>query len=58
MSNVNITEKYALCVLKEKNTLKGNDLTPYLVVSMIVESMLNGNLTIKDKNKVVLKSQQ
>lgn len=54
MNNVNITEKYTLCMLKEKKMLYENELTPHLIVSMIIEMMLNGNLEITDKNKVKL----
>ena len=41
-------------MLKEKKTLHEKELSPYLIVSMIVEMMLDGNLEIADKNKVVL----
>ena len=54
MNNVNITEKYALCMLKEKKTLHEKELSPYLIVSMIVEMMLEGDLEITDNNKVIL----
>ncbi len=54
MNNINITEKYAICMLKEKKTLHEKELSPYLIVSMIVEMMLDGNLEITDKNKVIL----
>ncbi len=56
MDNLNITEKYALCMLKEKKTLYEKELTPYLIISMIIEMMLEENLEITDKNKVVLKN--
>lgn len=54
MNNVNITEKYTLCMLKEKKMLYENELTPHLIVSMMIEMMLDGNLEITDKNKVKL----
>ena len=54
MNKVNITEKYTLCMLKEKKTLYEKELTPYLIVSMIVEMMLDDNLEITDENKVKL----
>lgn len=54
MNNVNITEEYALCMLKEKKLLYGKELTPYLIVSMIVEMMLDDNLSINEKNEVIL----
>ena len=54
MKKINITEKYTLCMLKEKKTLHEKELTPYLIVSMIVEMMLNDNLEVTDKNKVIL----
>ena len=60
MNNINITEKYALCMLKEKKTLHERELTPYLIVSiditvsLILEMMLDDNLEITDKNKVIL----
>ena len=53
MNNVSITEKYTLCMLKEKKTLLENVVAPYIIVSMIVEMMLDENLEIND-NKVVL----
>ena len=55
MNNVNITEKYTLCMLKEKKTLYEKELTPYLIVSMIIEMMLDENLEVTDKNNVILK---
>ena len=54
MNKETITEKYALCMLKEKKNLQGRELTPYLIVSMIIEMMLDENLEITDKNKVIL----
>lgn len=54
MNNVNITEKYTLCMLKEKKMLYENELTPHLIVSMMIEMMLDGNLEITDKDKVKL----
>ena len=54
MDKITITEKYTLCMLKEKKTLHEKELTPYLIVSMIVEMMLDENLKITDKNKVIL----
>lgn len=54
MNNVSITEKYTLCMLKEKKTLLEKEVAPYVIVSMIVEMMLDENLEINDKNKVIL----
>ena len=54
MNDVNITEKYTLCILKEKKNLYRREVTPYLIVSMIVEMMLDENLEITDKDKVIL----
>lgn len=54
MNNVSITEKYALCMLKEKRNLYESELTPHLFVSMVVEMMLDENLEITNKNKVKL----
>lgn len=49
MNNVNITEKFALCMLKEKKNLYSERVKPYLITSMIIEMLLNGNLEITDK---------
>lgn len=54
MDNVTITEKYALCMLKEKKKFYESELTPHLVMSMIIEMMLSDNLEITAKNKVKL----
>ncbi len=54
MNNVNITEKYTLCLLKEKKILNNRYVTPYLIVSMMVRMMLDGNLEITDKNEITL----
>lgn len=54
MNNVSITEKYALCMLKEKRSFYESELTPHLFVSMVVEMMLDENLEITNKNKVKL----
>ena len=56
MNQVTITEKYALCMLKEKGKLEDSEVKPHLLVSMIVEMMLDGNLEITDKNKVKITS--
>ncbi len=55
MKELTITEKYALCMLKEQGKLNKIEIRPHLIVSMIVEMMLNGNVEITDKNKVNLK---
>jgi hypothetical protein len=54
MNDITITEKYALCTLKEKRNFYENELAAHLLVSMIIEMMLNGNLKISDKSKVKL----
>lgn len=54
MNNVSITEKYALCMLKEKRKLYESELTPHLFVSIVVEMMLDENLEITNKNKIKL----
>ena len=54
MNKVNITEKYTLCMLKEKKTLYEKELAPYLIVSMIVEMMLDENIEFTEKNEVIL----
>ena len=54
MNTATITEKYALCMLKEKKTLHEKELSPYLIVSMLVEMMLEESLEITDKNKISL----
>lgn len=57
MNNVTITEKYALCMLKEKKNLYETELVPHLFISMIIEMMLDGNLEITKENKVKLKDE-
>lgn len=52
---ITITEKYALCMLKEKKSLYAEELKTHLIVSMIVEMMLNDNLEITSQNNVKLK---
>ena len=47
MNNISITEKYALCMLKEKKKLYDDNLMLYLFISMIVEMMLDENLEIE-----------
>lgn len=54
MKNKKITEKYALCLLKEKENLYSGEVSPFLVVSMLVDMMLDDNLEITEKNKVKL----
>ena len=53
MNNISITEKYALCMLKEKKKLYDDNLMLYLFIFMIVEMMLDENLEIEN-NKVKL----
>ena len=54
MEDITITQKYALCMLKEKKNLYSSEIMPYLIISMIVEMMIDDNLEIIDKNKVKL----
>lgn len=59
MNNFSITEKYALCILKErKNLYENGDIFAYLVLSMTLEMMLDGNLDIIDKDKIVLNNKE
>ncbi len=53
-----ITQKYALCMLKEKRTLHENQESPYLVSSMLIEMMLEGSIEITDKDKIVLNERE
>lgn len=55
MKNASITERYALCLLKEKKNLYRNDIKPYLIVSMLIEMMIDENLEITEKNKIIIK---
>lgn len=54
MNTATITEKYALCALEEKKNLYNHEIGAYLIASMIVEMMEDGNLEIAEKNKVKL----
>lgn len=54
MNDITITEKYALCMLKEKRKFYETELTSHLLVSMIIEMMLDGNLEVGNKCKVRL----
>ena len=47
MNNINITEEYALCMLKKKDFV-------WQRVNTIVEMMLDDNLSINEKNEVIL----
>ena len=59
MNNCSITEKYALCILKErKNLYENGDVFAYLVVSMILEMMIDGNLDIVEKDKIILSNKE
>ena len=52
MGNITVTEKYALCMLKEVKKFSDMELSAHLVVSMVVEMMLEGSLEIvEDKKK-------
>ena len=50
MNNITITEKYALCMLKEMKKFINEELPPHLIVSMIIEMMLEDCLEIIDYN--------
>ncbi len=58
MEDINIAEKYTLCMLKEKKNLYEMRVKPYIIVSMIIEMMINGNLEIIDKDKVKLNEKE
>lgn len=52
MDNITVTEKHALCMLKEVKKFSDMELSAHLVVSMVVEMMLEGSLEIvADKKK-------
>ena len=50
-----ITEKYALFLLKEHKKLYDNETSPYLLVSMMSEMIINDNLEINN-NKIKITS--
>lgn len=51
MKKITVTEKYALCMLKEFHHFSDDsELSDYLLMCMIVEMMLDKNLEIKDYN--------
>ena len=58
MNNINITEKYILCILKEKKNLYVKEVKPYIIVSMIIEMMMDENLEIIDKDKIKLNEKE
>ncbi len=49
--NITVAEKFALCAIKEKISINGMELPPYLVISMIIEMVFEGSLEIIDKSK-------
>jgi len=51
MNNITVTEKYALCMLKEVKKFNDLELATHLIVSMVVEMMLEGSIEIIDNNK-------
>ena len=51
MSDITVTEKYALCMLKEVKKFNDLELATHLIVSMVVEMMLEGSIEIIDNNK-------
>ena len=58
MNNINITEQYILCMLKEKKNLYAKEVKPYIIVSMIIEMIMDENLEIIGKDKVKLKEKE
>lgn len=48
---ITVTEKYALCMLKDVKKFSNSELSAHIVVSMIVEMILGGNLEVVDKDK-------
>lgn len=51
MSSVTVTEKYALCMLKEVKKFTNMELSIHLVTSMVIEMMLKDNLEIIECGK-------
>jgi len=51
MKNITITQKYALCMLKEMKKLRNGELSPHLIVSMIIEMRIEGCLEIINNNE-------
>lgn len=54
MACATVTEKYALCMLKEKKRLYDNETGAYLLASMLIEMMQGGSLKITEKDKAEL----
>lgn len=51
MSNVTVSEKYTLCMLKEIRNFSNMELSIHLVTSMLIEMMLEDNLEIIENSK-------
>lgn len=51
MSNVTVSEKYTLCMLKEIKNFSNMELSIHLVTSMLIEMMLEDNLEIIENSK-------
>ena len=51
MSNVTVSEKYTLCMLKEIKYFSNMELSIHLVTSMLIEMMLEDNLEIIENSK-------
>lgn len=60
MDNLTVTEKYAICILKSRKNLYDDDILyvddiiSYLLMSMIVEMFLDGNIDFAENNNIVL----
>lgn len=46
MSNITVSEKYTLCMLKEIKNFSNMELSIHLVTAMLIEMMLEGNIEI------------
>ena len=51
MNKITSTEKYALCMLKDVKKFNNMELSAHIIVSMIVEMILEGSLELVDKDK-------
>lgn len=58
MKELSITEKYSLFIIKENKKIDISTFAPYYTMSILMEMVLDGTLSLDEKNKIMINSKK
>lgn len=58
MKELSITEKYSLFMIKENKKIDMSTFSPYFTVSILMEMVLDGIISVDEKNKISINSKK